>query len=253
MNESGINALLNKGIPFDEFRLVFQPQFNINGEIVGAESLSRWQSKLLGEISPELFIKALEANNSIQRFDIFIFREALKTQSRLHKLLSKKVPKISVNVSGISLSTPDYLNYISTLPLANAKLALELTESAPFENSHTLEETFARVHKLGIDVCLDDFGTGYSPLNYLMNLEKGTVKIDRSFIKSIDHDPKKQKVVKALLKLTETCELCTIAEGVESQAELDCLIEFGVTVFQGYYFSRPLEYQQFADLLGTRH
>jgi len=246
--EHSIHTILSDEIPFNELRLVFQPQYSSCGRIIGAEILTRWQNKQLGNIPPYLFISLLEKNKKITQLDKFVAETAIKTQEEITKQLGH-CPHFAVNISSISLASTKFLAHLESIPSKNSKLNIELTESILFDDQEALTSIFQRLNKKGITIHLDDFGTGHSSISYLMTLREGTIKIDRSFVQAIHLDERKQKLVKSIISLAETCGLDVIAEGTEEKEEVDCLIKLGIIAFQGFYFSKPLEYEKFVTLL----
>jgi len=246
--EHNIHNILSDEIPFDELRLVFQPQYSSAGDIIGAEILTRWKNEQLGDIPPFLFISLLEKSKKITQLDKFVAETAISTQEKITKDIGH-CPHFAVNISSISLASTKFLNNLENLPSKDSKLNIELTESVLFDDQEALTSIFQRLNKKGITIHLDDFGTGHSSISYLMTLREGTIKIDRSFVQAIHLDERKQKLVKSIISLAETCGLDVIAEGTEEKEEVDCLIELGIVAFQGFYFSKPLEYDQFVALL----
>jgi len=136
--------------------------------------------------------------------------------------------------------------------MAPAFLELEITETAIMEVSDDIVLQLLRLRALGISISIDDFGTGYSSLSYLKNLPVDKIKIDRSFVMDIVSDPGDAAIVEAIISIAHALHLCVIAEGVESKGQLDFLIDRECTEFQGYYFSKPLTSEHFADLLRSR-
>jgi len=246
--EHNIHTILSDEIPFDELRLVFQPQYSSSGRIIGAEILTRWENKQLGNIPPYLFISLLEKNKKITQLDKFVAETAIKAQEKITKDIGH-CPHFAINISSISLASSKFLAHLENIPSKNSKLNIELTESILFDDQEALTSIFQRLNKKGITIHLDDFGTGHSSISYLMTLREGTIKIDRSFVQSIHLDERKQKLVKSIISLAETCGLDVIAEGTEEKEEVDCLIKLGIIAFQGFYFSKPLEYDNFVSLL----
>jgi len=247
-----IHSIIANELPFDEFSLVYQPQYDIYGDIIGAEILVRWQHPVLGNISPDLFIPLLEANQNIVELDQYILKEALKAADQLKNLTSVP-PKLAINVSGHSLLSDLYYELVMQQLNRDSNIVLELTESAQVFNLGHMASKFEELTKAGIEIHLDDFGTGYSSISYLMTLEFGLLKIDKSFIESIDTDEKKQRIVTSILNLAKSCDLDVLVEGVETVEEFKKCVCLGVKKFQGYYFSHPLNFSEFVELLQNQN
>jgi EAL domain-containing protein (putative c-di-GMP-specific phosphodiesterase class I) len=151
---------------------------------------------------------------------------------------------VSVNVSGSQFAQPGLLQEIKAILRATRLdpqlLKLEITESVLLSGYHAAEEVLSGARALGIDVCLDDFGTGYSSLSYLLRFPFDVVKIDRSFIRHLDSDHRRAEMVRMVLQLAATLNKQVVAEGIESQAELEHLRELGCGRVQGFLLSRPL-------------
>ncbi len=247
-----IHAAMASDLPFDQFHLVFQPQFDITGQIIAAEALVRWRHSELGLISPDSFIPLLEANQRVVSLDQFVLDQSLEVMSALKKLTSP-TPKLAINVSGHSfINDVFYDNLIQKLG-GNSDIILELTESAKIFDLQHLAPKFSKLTESGIEIHLDDFGTGYSSISYLMSLQFGMLKIDKSFISNIDTDEKKQRIVKSILNLAKSCNLEVLVEGVETQNEFKKCVSMGVSKFQGYYFSKPVSFSDFVKMVQAQN
>ena len=247
-----IHAAMASDLPFDQFHLVFQPQFDITGQIIAAEALVRWHNPDLGLISPDSFIPLLEANQKIASLDQFVLDQSLEAMSALKKLTSP-TPKLAINVSGHSFLNDGFYDDLIQKLSGRDDIILELTESAKIFDLQYLVPKFSKLIKKGIEIHLDDFGTGYSSISYLMSLQFGMLKIDKSFISKIDTDEKKQGIVKSIINLAKSCNLEVLVEGVENQNEFKKCVSLGVTKFQGYYFSKPVSFSNFAKMVQTQN
>lgn len=235
-----------------EFELYFQPQMALSsGKIIGAEVLIRWQRN--GHwISPSEFIPLAERAGLIESLGDWILLTACQKAQHLVSLGWDDLV-IAVNISPIQFGRKDFLSKVThvlketKLPAKN--LELEITEGVIIYNEQEAIETLTQLKNLGVDLAIDDFGTGYSSLSYLQKFDIDKLKIDRSFIQNIQHQPADQSIVRTIIELGHNLKLSVIAEGVEDQEQQDILAALGCDEIQGYYFSRPLPEQQFIDFV----
>lgn len=243
------NAIIN-----DQLETHFQPQYSATtGEIVGLEALMRWQVD--GKfISPVLFISIAEERGFINELGLWILNDACRKlkdwQNR--KMLPPSVT-MSVNISSRQLQFDGFLDSLrSAISDASIKpecLELELTESAVMSDPEHCVEIFKQVHQLGCGISVDDFGTGYSSLSYLSSLPLDALKIDRSFVNDIVADGTNQAIVKAIIALSHNLGLKVVAEGVETEAQLEFLKDNRCDVMQGYLLSRPVPANELESML----
>ena len=249
--ESGMLRSIEAG----EFFLCYQPKYARNGrDMTGMEALVRWR-RGAEIIPPDKFIPLAEDNGMIVQLGEWVLREACR-QNRSWQLAGFSALQVSVNVSARQLRDNDFAEKVERVlretGLAPAHLELEITESAIMSISDDIVLKLLRLKDLGISISIDDFGTGYSSLSYLKHLPVDKIKIDRSFVMDIVTDPDDAAIVDAVISIAHALDLCVIAEGVESKGQLDFLVNRNCTEFQGYYFSKPLVAEQFADLLRMR-
>ncbi|MBJ6724298.1 bifunctional diguanylate cyclase/phosphodiesterase [Geomesophilobacter sediminis] len=249
--ESGMLRSIEDG----EFFLCYQPKFANNGQdITGMEALVRWGRN--GEvIPPDRFIPIAEENGLIVPLGEWILTEACR-QNRRWQEDGFAPLQVSVNISPRQLLQHDFPDRVEAIlaqtGLPPALLELEITESAIMGSSDDIVLKLLRLKEHGIAISIDDFGTGYSSLAYLKNLPVDKIKIDRSFVMDIVSDPDDAAIVDAVISIARALNLGVIAEGVESRGQLDFLVGRNCTEFQGFYFSRPLPKEEFADLLRSR-
>ncbi|WP_172190939.1 putative bifunctional diguanylate cyclase/phosphodiesterase [Microcoleus asticus] len=238
---------LQNAINLQQFYLNYQPIVSFaTGQIVGFEALVRWRHPSRGLVSPSEFIPVAERTGLIVALGEWVLSEAVaclsKWQLQFPDYLSLNM---SVNLSGIQLFAPNLLPLLdSLLQVHNLKgkfLKLEITESVLMENAEEAAEVLELLKARQIKICLDDFGTGYSNLSYLQLLPIDTLKIDRSFVCSLEEGGKNLTLLEAILNLASSLELEATAEGVETQEQLIILRFLGCNSYQGYFFSRPLE------------
>jgi diguanylate cyclase (GGDEF)-like protein len=228
----------------DEIHVAFQPIYSIAAKkIVGLEALARWSHPERGEISPKIFIPIAEETGLIQKLSSRVLATACRQTAVWNKLLGCDL-FVSVNISIRQFSNPTLLpSILQTLGnsgLAPRRLHLEITESALLLDDTIVERTLAEARNHGIGVSLDDFGTGYSSLSYLLNLPVDELKIDQSFIHDLEFDRRRVELVKTVLSLGRTLGKRVVAEGVETEEQLEILRSLGCEYVQGYLISKPL-------------
>ncbi|MBE9167964.1 EAL domain-containing protein [Pleurocapsales cyanobacterium LEGE 06147] len=248
--ESDLRQAINDG----QLHLNYQPIVSLTtGKIEGLETLVRWQHSSLGLIPPEKFVLLSEETGLIVPLGQWILSEACKQlvvwQQQFPQLLTLS---ISVNLSGIQLSSPNLISQIdellNCLELKGENLKLEITESTLMKNSSAVTNVLEQLKARNIKLCIDDFGIGYSSLSYLRYLPIDTVKIDRSFICQ-ENCQKNFDIVKAIVNLAHNLGLDVIAEGIETETQLEILRRLGCEYGQGYLFSQPLDHEAIIALL----
>ncbi|MCT7960263.1 EAL domain-containing protein [Laspinema sp. D1] len=236
-----------------EFQVYYQPQVDlISGQIIGAEALVRWQHPEWGLVSPADFIPLAEETGCIIPLGEWVLLTACR-QAKAWANLGFPLLKMGVNLSIRQLNQIDLIERLVAIlhqtELDPQWLELELTESMVV---HNVEETIRRlqeIRSLGIQISIDDFGTGYSSLGYLNKLPLDTLKIDRCFIDGIDQNHKNAALTQAIIQMADSLKLKTVAEGVETLAELTFLCQSNCHAMQGYFFSKPLKSDDFQQLL----
>lgn len=238
-----INSI-EKSMEFGHFSLYYQPIINLkDNTIYGLEALIRWFHPERGYISPMEFIPIIEDSGHIMEITSMVFEDGLR-QKQLWNERGYKDIKLSVNISGKSFRSKDLYEEIGRLlvkyNISPKEIILEITETAFVNNIDIHNETLKKLIDLGLEIALDDFGTGYSSLSKLNALPLGHLKIDKSFIDSIEKDSRKEALVKYIIDLTRTLNLKTVAEGVETEEQVNILKEVGCDLIQGYYFAKPM-------------
>lgn len=229
-----------------ELTLNYQPIVDLETkEITGFEALARWYNPRLGTISPGEFIPIAEETGLINDLGIWVLRTACKQLHQWQQRFPHHSPQqspltMSVNVSGIQLADPEFINQVRAVltdyPLLPTSLRLEITETVLMENKGATLDTLNQLKDLGIKLYIDDFGTGYSSLSRLYELPLDILKIDQSFIRQ-----QKWDLVYTLMLLAHSQKLGVIVEGVETQTQCDRLQGLGCTDAQGYFFSKPVD------------
>ena len=243
---------LRKGIVDGELRLYFQPQVDHLGQWKGAEVLVRWQHPDRGMVSPADFIPLAEESGLILPVGDWVMNAACAQLAAWTSSPRLAGITIAVNVSARQFQQPDFVDQVmAALDRAKvepSRLKLELTESLLVENTQDIIAKMSALQAMGVAFSLDDFGTGYSSLSYLKLLPLAQLKIDQSFVRDVLTDPNDAVIAKAIVALAHSLGLDVIAEGVETQAQMDFLSGHGCHAYQGYLFSRPVPLDQFEAL-----
>ena len=226
-----------------EFRLLYQPQVDQIGRLIGVEALIRWQSPVHGMVSPDEFIPLAEDTGLIVDIGQWVMDTACAQLKRWEQNPMTRDILLSVNVSarqfrhaGFVQCVRDSLAQYEANP---ARLILELTEGTVLKDVDLVVSQMRELTGLGIGFSLDDFGTGYSSLSYLKLLPLSQVKIDKSFVRDVTVDPSDAAIVRAILAMSQSLGLQAIAEGVETAAQREFLSANGCVFYQGYLFGRP--------------
>ena len=244
-----------KALAEEQFKLYFQPKYNIQGEKVtftSAEVLIRWISPKYGFISPGEFIPLFEKNGLIAELDAYILRKAAEYIKEWKDKLGVYI-SLSVNLSRVDIYRPhlleDIIDYVDSNNVPHNCYYLEITESAFVEDSKEVIPFLSKIKENGFKVEIDDFGSGYSSFGALADLPFDILKIDMQFIRSMDRNPKVKAIIKMIIDLAKMMDAITVAEGVETEAQYLFLKESGCDIIQGYYFSKPLPKEEFELLV----
>lgn len=234
-----------------ELSLHYQPQISLSdGKIIGAEALLRWTHPELGVISPSEFIPVAEESGQILLIGEWVLRNAAM---RMKQWIDMGFPPmiVAVNLSAVQFHHEHLSSLVTTIldevQLPPCYLELELTESVAAQNPLKAVQIMNTLNAQGIRLSIDDFGTGYSSLSYLKRFKVYKLKIDQSFIRDIGVDTEDRAIVTTIITLGKSLGLKTIAEGVETKEQLDFLKENGCDEVQGYYFSKPLNVEDFEN------
>lgn len=252
-----MQKMLGHAIANDELYFNIQPQFNADEKLIGAEALLRWNSKELGEISPVEFIPICEQSGTIHDVGLWVFERAFKlVHFWSEKYNNENIPPLAVNVSIKQFQRSNFLASIEKLlnryPINTKLIHFELTESLLAEGDVDTIEKIKGLSELGFPLAIDDFGTGYSCLSYLNQLPIDKIKIDKSFTFQIVEDRRQAVLVDTIISMASKLNMDVIAEGVETKPQLDFLLEHGCSEFQGYYFSRPINENDYQALLESK-
>lgn len=244
---------LRVGIERGEFILHHQPKYRISdGKIIGVECLVRWNHPTRGLLPPGEFIQIAEETGAIVNLGSWIIEAACKAGKAFSELAQDRFTT-AVNISPRQFRDPNLISHIrrclrnSALP--PELLQIEITETMLMHDVEAASTIVARLHELGTYLAIDDFGTGYSSLNYLKKFPIQTVKVDRSFVTDIPHNSDDMAITAAVIAMAHRLNMDVVAEGVETQGQLDFLSANDCEYAQGYLFSKPVEFERIEQLL----
>lgn len=245
---------LREAIEHNELSLHYQPQFElVNKTIIGAEALLRWPTFEDGKLSPQIFVPVAENSGLMPAMGLWVLDNAISQAARLKA--KGKLSRIAINLSAIQLYQNDLIEKLSEILQRNQAdpecIELEITESAVMRNLDVAMATMKSLRDNGFHLALDDFGTGYSSLSYLKQFPVNAIKIDHSFIQNMESDAKDAAIVRSVIDLGHSLDLSVIAEGVETEAQLNLLQTQGCDAIQGFYYSKPLHALEFNELLNS--
>lgn len=231
-----------------EFVMFLQPQIDLKTKkIAGAEALVRWKHPIKGIMVPAQFLNLFESNGFVTKMDMYIWEEACKYIKELQEK-DIYVP-ISVNISRVHIGNTNLSNILMDLcekyDIAPKYLELEITENLFMDDVSELFDEMAELKKCGFKILMDDFGSGYSSLNMLRSAPVDTLKIDRFFLDEIMSTQRGKIIVEASVRMAKQLGLSVIAEGVETQEQLDFLENIDCDIVQGYFYSRPIPTNEF--------
>jgi diguanylate cyclase (GGDEF)-like protein len=244
-----LHSALRRALERDEFILHYQPKINLHmGELSGVEALLRWNNPESGIILPNEFIPVLEETGLIIDVGRWVMEKAVNEYDRW-LATSLHPPRIAVNVSQLQLAQKEFPAVVEKILKNNASgpggLDLEITESLIMQNLEANIPKLKAIREMGVQIVIDDFGTGYSSLSYLAKLPVNTLKIDRSFIRDMENSSDGLAIVTTIISLAHSLGVNVIAEGVETEAQIDTLRLLKCDEIQGYVISRPLPEEQF--------
>ena len=238
-----------------QFQVYYQPKYNIQVDpprLSSAEALIRWKHPDLGMISPGSFVPLFEGNGLIGVVDNFVWQEAAKQIARWKEKYSFTLP-VSVNLSRSDVFDPTLPGRLDHLVLDNGlsykDLKLEVTESAYTDNAKQVLDVIKSLRNKGFEIEMDDFGSGYSSLNMLSDMPIDVLKMDMKFIRNIEESETDRRLVSLILDIARYLKVSVVAEGVETEKQLEILRNGKCDLVQGYYFSRPLPSEDFEKLI----
>lgn len=246
-----LEQCLQRGITNNELFNVYQPQYELSSQrLIGAEALLRWHHPKMGDISPDRFIPVAEDTGDIITLGERVLSEACQ---QLIKWREKglNMPHISVNLSPRQLSHPNISSKVSeTLTKTGLEpdaLVLELTESALMQHPEQAARSLNELKAIGVRLSVDDFGTGHSSLSYLRRFPLDCIKVDRSFVQDLPNNKEASALVEAIVKMAHSLNMYVVAEGVETDEQLEFLHQTGCEGAQGYLLGRPMSANDFSS------
>jgi predicted signal transduction protein with EAL and GGDEF domain len=250
-DRAALEIELRSAIQREEFRLHYQPQLKMTGEIVAFEALARWHSPTRGSVPPTTFIPLAEESSLILAIGEWVLRQACREAASWDRPL-----RVAVNVSPVQFRHGDLAGLVHSVlletGLASCRLELEVTENVLIDDFSRAVSILRRIKSLGVQVVLDDFGSKYSSLSYLRAFPFDKIKIDRSFISNLESDHQSIAIVRAIIGLGHGLNIPVLAEGVETAVQHAFLAQEGCDEVQGYLTGRPLAIAEYADVVGHR-
>jgi predicted signal transduction protein with EAL and GGDEF domain/CheY-like chemotaxis protein len=242
-DSGGADARLRPRRPFAEFELHFQPKVDVPArQVVGVEALLRWTTPGLGFVSPAEFIPIAEETGLIIPLGEWVLWEACRRGQEWQASLGHPL-RVAVNISPRQFREADFEETVQRIlqqtGFSPNALEIELTEGVMIQNDDTIDGIVSRLQEVGVRFALDDFGTGYSSLNYLTRLPIDLLKVDRSFVRALG-TARNDSITLAVLALARTLDIDVVAEGVETESQLEFFEQHGPVEIQGYYFARPM-------------
>ena len=248
LRRTTLEEKLRGAVAAGHLQVYYQPQYSLEkGRITGFEALIRWKDPQEGWISPGEFIPIAESSGLISAIDTWTLRQALGNINTLNRETGEQY-SISVNVSALQFRDEGFVESIKASLRATdfppALLELEITESIAMQNVNAAISKIEELSRLGVRFAVDDFGTGYSSLSYLNRLKAGTLKIDRAFIQELGISPEAAAIVTSIIGLGRNLGMQVVAEGVETEVQLEFIHAHSCPLVQGYLFGRPMPFQE---------
>ena len=247
-----IKAYVETAIEQDEFVVFLQPKFDLKkNKVKGSEALIRWNYKNKEFLPPSRFIPFFEKDGSIGKIDDVVLKKVCESLARW-KREGKELYPISVNLSRNRMYDKDLISHLSGIVdsygVDHELIEFELTESATYDNMDHMLRVLEELREKGFKISMDDFGTGYSSLSLLTRMPIDTLKIDKSFVDTINTESMRKEdgiVIRHIIALAKELGFVCLAEGAENKDQVDRLYEMGCEVIQGYYFSKPIPITEF--------
>ncbi|MBP6647072.1 MAG: EAL domain-containing protein, partial [Burkholderiaceae bacterium] len=235
---------LRQAIARGELSLVYHPIVDVNkGVMESVEVLLRWNHPVRGPLSPLQFIPLAESSGLIISIGDWVFRTAC-AQWKIWENAGLDAPRMAINLSAIQFHdkrlADRILKILQDTGVEAHELELEITETSLMKQSDEVVGTLVRLTEMGLRIAIDDFGTGYSSLSYLKRFPIDTLKIDQSFVRDLEFDPDDAAIVNTVIAMAHSLKMRVIAEGVETQGQLDFLRAQGCDQYQGYLLCKPL-------------
>ncbi len=253
VNRAGILSSFQNSMQENELKVYFQPLVRCSDvRICSAEALIRWKHPEMGVVSPGEFIPALEKNGMISQLDHFVLKKVYQFQESMQKMGLKYVP-VSINLSRQDFYNDQMMNDIFGFGIQNripkGMINYEVTETSVAVLKENCAYFLSQFRKNGSSILVDDFGTGYSSLGMIGDIPIDIIKIDKAFIEQIENQPTTRSIITAIIDVCHKAGVSVVAEGVETEHQVDFLRRNGCDYIQGYYFYQPMSEEAFRDLL----
>lgn len=246
---------LRNALSRNELQIYYQPIFDLSqGRIVKAEALLRWQHPQRGMVSPVVFIPLAEDSGLIIKIGEWVLQQTTHLINAWHEKFGTII-QVSVNMSPVQFKQNHELSWIEKLHeigLPGNSINIEITEGLLLTDSNIVKDRLLEFRNRGIEVSIDDFGTGFSSLSYLKKFDIDYLKIDRSFVSYLTENSTDRALVEAIIVMAHKLDIKTIAEGIETEEQLDLLLEFGCDYAQGYLYSAPVPIAEFEKLIAKQ-
>lgn len=248
-NSNEVLIALEQALNTSQFYMVYQPIFNLHTQqISGFEALMRWNSPQMGMISPDIFITLLEDSGNIISIEDMVARTPWDVATSWPDPLV-----LSINISALEFCDPllpqRVRRNLTLCGLPAHRCQIEVTETSPLRDSQIAVNNMLELKEIGVKLALDDFGTGHANLNYLLKYPFDTLKIDKEFVAGIEPDTRSTKIVEGIISLAHNFGIEVLAEGVETQSQLDRLLQIGCDKIQGFFISPPVLAEEIPLLL----
>ncbi|MCV2402818.1 EAL domain-containing protein [Marinomonas sp. C2222] len=242
---------LTDDIKNNKLHFEVQPQVDLEeNKICGAEVLIRWKSELLGKIPPSSFIPLAEQTGLIHLLTKMIFEKVFTWVSESPQLTTQN---LSLNISALDLLQENFATQIESLikqyNLSASQFTIEVTETSSFENSPMVQNNISKLHDIGFKLSIDDFGVGFSSMQNIISLDADELKIDQSFVKNLSHDKQSQILCQNIINFSKQLNITNVAEGIESEDELNLLKKWNCKIGQGYFLYRPMSPNAYLTLI----
>jgi diguanylate cyclase (GGDEF)-like protein len=239
--ENGIRTAINE----NQFEIYFQPQFNIHEQkISGVEALIRWNHPEKGMIMPDSFIPIAEETSLICDIGDWVLDKSMQVFQKWNHDSALQHITLAINISALQFAQENFcdliLKTIDKYQLKASKIELEITENIVLQDIQQVVSKFKQLGQHGIRFAIDDFGMGYSSLSYLQELPLNNLKIDRSFLASIQSSTDSNSIISAIVSMAQEMNMAIVAEGVENEIQLNYIRDIGCPIVQGYFFARPM-------------
>lgn len=248
--------ILHSGIQEGQLKIFLQPQCDLeDGRITGAEALVRWHHPVNGLLLPGQFFGTAEAGGLMGDITNWMLDAACRQAQEWQKIGLDPI-RLAVNVNAHDLQKASFVDNVMEkldhFGLSSDWLEIELTEGVAVQDMDSIRGVLERLIQAGIKLSIDDFGTGYASLGWLRHLPFSKLKIDRSFITEIDQKPEAYRFLEAMVAMGSECKMATLAEGVESSAQMESAKKAGCGLMQGYHLAKPMPAEDFLGWLGRQ-